>query len=92
MKEIIKRGQPANSFRLRCGKVITLLPDVAVEVSDEDYSLLMAEYGKFIMPRIWSELNPDGCFIIREKTESEIVEIKEESKKIVKKKTSKKAK
>ena len=92
MKEIIKRGQPANSFRLRCGKVITLLPDVVVEVSDIDYSLLMAEYGQFILPRIWSEDNPDGCFIIREKTEAEVIEIKEEPEKVVKKKASRKAK
>lgn len=93
MKEMIKIGQPANSFKLKNQKVIMLLPDVAIEILDADYVLLMNEYGNFIVPRIWSEANPQGCFIIREKTEAEVVEeVKEEPEKVVKKKASRKAK
>ena len=33
-------------------------------ISDADYDALMAEYGTFIKPRIISDKNPDGCFIV----------------------------
>ncbi len=33
-------------------------------VSEDDFKALMQEYGCFISPRIISDSNPDGCFII----------------------------
>lgn len=61
---IIKKGTNPSSFRLRNGKVLTFYPDMLQTVSDADYEALMFEYGKFITPRIISDKNPCGCFIV----------------------------
>lgn len=61
---IIKKGTNPSSFRLRNGNVLTFYPDVLTEVKDADFEALMFEYGKFITPRIISDKNPGGCFIV----------------------------
>lgn len=68
MQIIIKRGTNASSFPLSNGRVVVLRPEpVMNEVSDEDFGRLLVEYGSFIRPRVHSDKNPDGCFIINDK-------------------------
>ncbi len=69
MAVIIKKGTNSSVFRLRNGKTIKInvAPgggDLLNVISDADYDALMAEYGTFIKPRIISDKNPDGCFIV----------------------------
>lgn len=71
MATIIKKGTNPSSFRLSTGKVITLQVGAGGGqflniISDNDFELLMKEYGGFINPRILSDKNPGGCFIISE--------------------------
>ncbi|MFV0627039.1 MAG: hypothetical protein ACK5N8_06810 [Alphaproteobacteria bacterium] len=67
MKIIIKKGTNASAFKLSSGIMITLTPDLISPIKDEDFELLMEEYGDFITPRILSDKNPSGCFIINNK-------------------------
>lgn len=69
MATLIKKGTNASCFRLKTGKLITLQPDVMVILSVNDYEALMAEYGSFIMPRILTDKNPMGCFIVSNKSD-----------------------
>lgn len=69
---VIKKGTCPSAFVLRNGKKIVLEVgagggDFLNVVPDADFEALMAEYGSFIKPRIRSEKNPTGCFIINEK-------------------------
>ena len=64
MYKITKKGGCAVAFKLKDKRVFVFEPDVAVEISDDEYKAIMAEYSSFILPRIWSESNPDGCFLV----------------------------
>lgn len=69
MPTIIKKGTNSSAFRLRSGKVVNIKVergggDFLNFVTEEDFKALMNEYGSFIAPRIISESNPKGCFII----------------------------
>lgn len=90
MATIIKKGTNPSAFRLSNGKVITLQVGIAGGnylniIKDEDFDLLMKEYGSFINPRIISDKNPWGCFIISdsrsyaEDMNKEVGEIKDAS-------------
>lgn len=68
MTTIVKKGTNANCFRLKNGKLITLEPDVLVILTDTEFEMLMAEYGSFIKPRIITEANPNGCFLVNRKS------------------------
>jgi hypothetical protein len=67
MVAIIKKGTNPSSFRLKTGRVITLQPDILTVVTDDNFEELMREYGSFIEPRIISDKNPSGCFIISQR-------------------------
>ena len=69
MVAIIKKGTNPSSFRLKTGsgRVITLQPDILTVVTDDNFEELMREYGSFIKPRIISDKNPSGCFIISQR-------------------------
>lgn len=68
---IIKRGTNASCFALKNKVTITLKPEPMLNIiPDSLYERLMDEYGAFIRPRICSDKNPKGCFIIQEKKES----------------------
>lgn len=68
MQIIIKRGTNASSFALSNGRAVVLQPEpVMNEVADEDFGMLLKEYGSFIRPRVHNDKNPEGCFIISDK-------------------------
>lgn len=85
MSSIIKKGTNASSFRLSDKKLITLEPDVLVVLKEDVFNQLMKEYGSFINPRIITESNPNGCFIVNRKADyvqdmnKEVGEIKDNS-------------
>ena len=69
MPTIIKKGTNPSAFRLKNGKTIKIEVgrgggEMFNFVSEDDFKALMQEYGCFISPRIISDSNPDGCFII----------------------------
>lgn len=69
MPTIIKKGTNPSAFRLKSGKTIIINVergggDILNFVSEGDFKALMYEYGSFIAPRIISDKNPDGCFIV----------------------------
>lgn len=69
MPTIIKKGTNPSAFRLKNGKTILISVekgggDVLNFISEDDFKALMREYGSFIAPRIISDKNPHGCFII----------------------------
>ncbi len=69
---VIKKGTCPSAFVLKNGKKIVLQVgigggDFLNVIKDEDWQQLMKEYGSFITPRIRSEKNPNGCFIVNEK-------------------------
>lgn len=71
MTTIIKKGTNDSAFLLANGKKILLKVgagegDFFNVIPDADYNQLMKEYGSFITPRIISDKNPQGCFIIFE--------------------------
>lgn len=68
MATIIKKGTCASCFRLKSGRMIMLQPDVIVTLKDAEYEELMKDYGSFIMPRILTDKNPSGCFIVSTKS------------------------
>ncbi|MCH5201908.1 MAG: hypothetical protein J1F17_01750 [Oscillospiraceae bacterium] len=104
MPIIIKKGTCPSAFNLGNGRRVLLQVgegggDFLNIVSDKDFEDLMHEYGSFIQPRIRSEKNPNGCFIISDKKDyatdfgkevgkvrdgSSKIEIKEEEPKIEK--------
>ena len=68
---IVKRGTNASCFALKKGVTITLQPDPILNViPDALFDQLMAQYGSFIKPRIQSDKNPNGCFIVQTKKEN----------------------
>ena len=67
MATIIKKGTCASCFKLPSGRMIMLHPDVIVTLKDAEYEELMKEYGSFITPRILTDKNPSGCFIVSTK-------------------------
>jgi hypothetical protein len=88
MSSIIKKGTNACSFRLDNGKLITLEPDILVVLDESTFNQLMGEYGSFIIPRIISDSNPRGCFIVNRKSDyakdmnKEVGEVKDNSSRI----------
>lgn len=86
MATIIKKGTNKSAFRLKSGELITLeVNGVLNIIEDKLFEKLMAEYGSFIRPRIISDKNPNGCFIVSEKKsiavdqDKEVGEIKDKS-------------
>lgn len=66
MPSIVKKGTNKSAFKLISGKKYVLYPGVITVLTDDEYNALMKEYGKFIMPRIISDKNPRGCFIVND--------------------------
>lgn len=67
MPTIVKKGTNPSVFNLRNGKKIRLdVSPVLNVISDDDFSVLMKEYGNFINERRIDDKNPDGCFIIHD--------------------------
>ena len=88
MPTIIKKGTNPSSFRVR-NKTIVLRPNILTFVSDEDFMELKNKWWGFIGPRVISDKNPAGCFIISEKSENytsgfnkEVGEVKDNSSKL----------
>lgn len=52
----------------------------------EDFEAIMKEYGSYIEPRIKSDENPNGCFIIEEEVVPESEEKKEEAPEVIEEK------
>ena len=78
MATIIKKGTNAICFKLSDNKTTIMLePDVLVVLDDKDFDTLMHEYGSFIKPRIITESNPGGCFIVNFKKENATAQNKE---------------
>ena len=107
MPTIIKKGTNNSAFKLRNGHTIVLQVgfgggDHLNILTDQEYDALMAEYGTFIRPRIISDKNPNGCFIIHDSREyakdfgAEVGEIRDNSAPIqidkIQKKTKRKRK
>ena len=67
MATIIKKGTNPSAFRIK-DKVIVLEPDVLTFISEEDMEELKHKWWGFIGPRVISEKNPLGCFIISERS------------------------
>lgn len=71
MPTIVKKGTNPSAFRLSNGKVITLQVGAGGGqflnvIQDCDFELLMKEYSSFILPRVITDKNPHGCFIIHD--------------------------
>ena len=85
MATIIKKGTSASCFKLSDDTTIMLIPDVLTVLDDKVFDKLMMEYGSFIKPRIITESNPSGCFIVSFKKENakaqnkEVGEVKDNS-------------
>lgn len=77
MSTIIKKGTNASAFRVN-NKVIVLKPNIMTYISDEDMRELKRLWWGFIEPRIISEKNPLGCFIVSERSESYIRDMSKE--------------
>lgn len=70
MVTIVKRGTNASSFTLSDGRSVVLQPEPVLNaVSERDFAEIMSVYGDFIKPRILSDKNPSGCFVISEKSQ-----------------------
>ena len=70
MATIVKKGTNPSAFKLKSGKTVVLEVGGMLNIIPDDvYDELMKEYGSFITPRIVSDKNPCGCFIISEKRE-----------------------
>ena len=70
MATIVKKGTNPSALKLRNGKTIMLqVGGILNVIPDEDFDDLMKEYGSFITPRIISDKNPMGCFIVSDKRE-----------------------
>ena len=67
MPTIIKKGTNPSAFRLK-ERVLVLEPDVITVVSDKEMAELRSKWWGFIEPRIITEKNPSGCFIISERS------------------------
>lgn len=68
MAAIIKKGTNASCFRLSNGKVLTFEPDILKVLNDDEFEMLMNEYGYFIKPRTITESKPNGCFIVSDRS------------------------
>ena len=64
---IIKKGTNPSAFQLS-KRVLVLEPDVITVVSEEEMAELKHKWWGFIGPRVITEKNPLGCFIIRERS------------------------
>lgn len=70
MATIVKKGTNPSLFKLKSGKKVLLeVGGILNVIPDDVYDELMSEYGSFILPRVVSDKNPCGCFIISEKKE-----------------------
>jgi len=76
MPSIIKKGTSASQYDLSKRTVI-LEPDILVVLSNNEFDELMNKYGSFIQPRILSDKNPSGCFIVNEKEANALSQNKE---------------
>lgn len=96
MYKVTKKNGCASAFKLKDKRVFLFEVGVAVELTDDDWKAILAEYSSFILPRIWSESNPSGCFAVehivpaQKKIESEKVEEVVAEEKPAKKKATRK--
>ncbi len=68
MVTIVKKGLNDNRFPLKNGRVITIKgAGILNQIKEEDYNALMSEYSGFFAPRIISDKNPLGIFIVSKK-------------------------
>lgn len=75
---IVKRGTCPSSFALSNGHVVVLRPEPFLNIiTDEIYEVLIREWGAFITPRICSDKNPKGCFVVQMTTASAQAQKKE---------------
>ena len=98
MPTIIKKGTNPSAFRLS-KRTVVCRPNIMTFISDEEFRELKAKWWGFIEPRIWSEKNPFGSFVISEKSlnyteglNKEIGEVEDNSMKIDLTKSKKKRK
>lgn len=88
----IQEGSIGTVFKLSTGKVIEIKVGEGGgvynnDIEDEDFEILMKEYGSYIEPRIKTDENPLGCFIIKKQV---VEEAEEKPAKVEKKKKGKK--
>ena len=67
MSTIIKKGTNPSAFRLH-DKVLVLEPNVITVITEKEMDELKHKWWGFIEPRIITEKNPYGCFIISDKS------------------------
>lgn len=89
----IQEGSIGTVFKLSSGKVIEIKVGEGGgvynnDIEDEDFEAMMKEYGSYIEPRIKTDENPLGCFIIKKPVVEEVIE--EKPVKVEKKKKGKK--
>ena len=71
MPIIIQKDNAPCLFKQSDGRIVRLEPyPIMNKLSEEAFEALMKEYGGFIKPRILSDENPKGCFIIQGNEES----------------------
>lgn len=67
MIKVIQLSPIPTIFRLLDGRVFTFTGSGEIDrFENKDFKAIMKEYGSYIEPRIKSEKNPDGCFIVME--------------------------
>lgn len=77
MPTIVKKGTNPSAFRLN-KRTIICEPNVITVISDEEYAELKEKYGAFIEPRIITEKNPCGCFLVSERSQSYVSDMNKE--------------
>lgn len=66
MPTIIKKGTNPSAFRLK-DKVLVLEPNIITTIPQKEFEELKKEWWGFIGPRIITDKNPCGCFIVSDK-------------------------
>lgn len=80
MYKVTKKGGCPSAFKLKDKRIFLFEPDVTVELSDDDWKAILAEYGSFIMSRVCADACQTDCFRVehvvpvQKKAESEKVE------------------
>lgn len=69
MVTIIQEGNIGTVFKLKNREIVEIKVGEGGgiyknDISDDVFNMLMQEYGSYIQPRIKSDENPDGCFMI----------------------------
>lgn len=67
MPVIVKKGTNPSAFRLS-KRTVVCEPDIVTVITDEELAEIKQKFGGFLEPRIITEKNPFGCFIISERS------------------------